>query len=98
MEFVSFLKNPKDFQKLGAKIPRGALFVGPPGTGSLLLLLFLCYYYWLLLLLLLLLDKIFCFNIIYLKKIIIYHQHNYNNHNHNNRNNRKNYVGQGNSC
>ncbi|CAO2609542.1 AFG3-like protein 1 [Lemmus lemmus] len=37
MEFVNFLKNPKQYQDLGAKIPKGAMLTGPPGTGKTLL-------------------------------------------------------------
>uniref|UniRef100_A0A8C5QZI3 AAA+ ATPase domain-containing protein n=1 Tax=Leptobrachium leishanense TaxID=445787 RepID=A0A8C5QZI3_9ANUR len=37
MEFVNFLKNPKQYLDLGAKIPRGAMLTGPPGTGKTLL-------------------------------------------------------------
>jgi AFG3 family protein len=37
MEFVSFLKNPEKYERLGGKIPRGAILSGPPGTGKTLL-------------------------------------------------------------
>lgn len=37
MEFVKFLKNPDKYEKLGAKIPRGAILSGPPGTGKTLI-------------------------------------------------------------
>ncbi|MDD4705919.1 MAG: ATP-dependent zinc metalloprotease FtsH [Bacilli bacterium] len=36
-ELIDFLKHPKKFQKLGARIPKGVLLVGPPGTGKTLL-------------------------------------------------------------
>ncbi|MCX8029852.1 MAG: ATP-dependent zinc metalloprotease FtsH [Brevinematales bacterium] len=37
MEIVDFLKDPKKYIKIGARIPKGILFVGPPGTGKTLL-------------------------------------------------------------
>lgn len=37
VEFVDFLKSPGKYEKLGARVPKGGLFVGPPGTGKTLL-------------------------------------------------------------
>src|SRR3989338_7895765 len=36
-EVIEFLKEPKKFQRLGGKIPKGVLLIGPPGTGKTLL-------------------------------------------------------------
>ncbi|MGE0325217.1 MAG: ATP-dependent zinc metalloprotease FtsH [Polyangiaceae bacterium] len=36
-ELIAFLKDPKKFQKLGGRIPKGVLMMGPPGTGKTLL-------------------------------------------------------------
>lgn len=36
-EIIDYLKNPKKFSKMGARIPKGILMVGPPGTGKTLL-------------------------------------------------------------
>ncbi len=37
LEVVEFLKQPKKFQKMGARIPKGVLLIGPPGTGKTLM-------------------------------------------------------------
>ncbi|TGL14060.1 ATP-dependent zinc metalloprotease FtsH [Leptospira meyeri] len=37
LEIIEFLKDPKKFQAIGARIPKGVLLVGPPGTGKTLL-------------------------------------------------------------
>jgi cell division protease FtsH len=36
-EIVEYLKNPKKFQRVGGKVPKGILLIGPPGTGKTLL-------------------------------------------------------------
>ena len=36
-ELVDFLRNPQDYLKLGAEVPRGVLLMGPPGTGKTLM-------------------------------------------------------------
>ena len=43
MEFVDFLQDATQFTKLGAKIPKGALLTGPPGTGEHLFSQYVCF-------------------------------------------------------
>ena len=40
LEIIEFLKDPRKFQKLGGRIPKGVLIVGPPGTGKTLLAIY----------------------------------------------------------
>src|SRR5258708_32434475 len=37
VEIIDFLKNPRKYQRLGGRLPKGVLLVGPPGTGKTLL-------------------------------------------------------------
>ena len=36
-QLVDFLKRPQKYKKIGAKVPKGALLAGPPGTGKTML-------------------------------------------------------------
>lgn len=37
VEFIDFLQRPEKYNRLGARIPKGALLTGPPGTGKTML-------------------------------------------------------------